>query len=149
MAERHRLMRRFLKGLRIESNRATSLIFNKAILRENQLQASAGKPGIKFRYKIRQHDARVDLTIDRPKGSENAALLQELREHQRRIQTSFREPTLKFEEKRGRRVRFVYVDLPGGGWQDTGQWESTQRRMLSAMKRFERALRPHINRLSE
>lgn len=113
------------------------------------IATGAGKAGLAFSYYITRHTANVELYIDRGQGldNENERRFDELFAHKDEIESMFGGPLdwQRLDGKRGCRIR----ERPTpGGLSDEDQWPEIQDAMIDAMIRLERALRPHIDRLS-
>ena len=79
---------------------------------------------------------------------ENDAIFDALRESQEAIETAFDE-SLEWERLETRRACKIVKRFSLGGWRDPeAQWPVVQDAMIDAMVRLERALKPHIVRLS-
>jgi hypothetical protein len=80
LAERDTLQRRFWTGLLERAAKRTTLHANISPSRYNWIGTSAGISGLGFIYTVRQHDAGVELYIDRGKeaGAENELIFDQL-----------------------------------------------------------------------
>ena len=69
--------------------------------------------------------------------------------HARRavIESTFGEP-LRWQRKSKQKTSSIGYVLPGGGLRDRDRWPEIQDRMIAAMVRLEKALKPEIERLS-
>ena len=110
------------------------------------LDAGAGKSGLSFIYLLRNHDAQVDLYIDRGEREANKRIFDQFSADRGRIDAAFGEPLRwqRLDKKQCCRIQHV---IPGGGLRDRERWPEIQERMIDAMVRLEGALRPHIEQL--
>jgi hypothetical protein len=69
LAERYTLRRRFWTELLNRAAKRTALHANISPSRYNWISTSSGISGLGFNYTVRQHDAGVELYIDRGKGT--------------------------------------------------------------------------------
>jgi hypothetical protein len=107
---------------------------------------ASGKPGLSFQTNIAQHDANVQLVIDRGKDSEveNQNLLDRLKQQKGEIERAFGMP-LEWYEPEGVRVRRILHDVKAGGYKDDeAKWPQIQDAIIDAMVRLEAVIRPHI-----
>lgn len=107
----------------------------------------AGTGGLGFNYVIFQHQARVELYIDKGKDEVNKDIFDRLAAAKEEIEQSFGEP-LEWERIDGRRACRIKKDLPLGGYRDDEQaWPKIHEAMVGAMIRLHKALSPHIQYL--
>lgn len=109
----------------------------------------AGKAGLGFNYVVWEDQTAAELYIDRDKesGAENKAIFDQFHAKRAEIEKIFG-GTLEWERldaKRACRIRFT---LPKGGWRNRDQWDVIIPATVDTMIRLERALRPHIQKLS-
>jgi hypothetical protein len=115
--------------------------------REGWIATSAGLSGLSYNYVIHKGDARVELYIDKYDTDEqNARLLDTLMVNKDKIEADFGE-TLEWQKLPGRRACRVVKVLENGGLTDEEHWESIIDNMIDAMSRFEKALKPYIEKL--
>ena len=109
---------------------------------------SAGRRGLGFNYAVRQHEASVELYIDRGKDTdeENKTIFDTLVASKDDIEATFGEPLewQRLESKRACRIR---KEIELGGYRDEARWPANQDAMIDAMIRLEKALKPHIAKL--
>jgi len=91
-------------------------------------------------------DAQVELYIDRGDADENKRIFDALYAQKEAIEQTFGDHLgwQRLDDRRASRIRYVIAD---GGLQDQEHWPSIQERMVEAMARLERALKPHIKQL--
>jgi Domain of unknown function (DUF4268) len=147
-AERYNVRRRFWAELLESAKRHTRLHANISPSRYSWVSTSAGMSGLEFNYTVRQHDAGVELYIDRGKeaGTENERIFDLLAASREAIEEVFGEPLdwQRLDDSRACRIKRV-VEL--GGYRDEPEWPEIHEAMIDAMIRLERALKPHINKL--
>jgi hypothetical protein len=145
LKERHEIRRRFWTALLAESNRRTKLFAGRSPGMDSWMSAGAGRTGLSLSYVCRQHDAAVELYIDRGTDSEddNLATLRMLQTHKDEIETDFGAP-LEWQELEGKRACRVKGKAAAEGYRDESAWPQVVDAMVGAMIRLEAALRPHI-----
>jgi Domain of unknown function (DUF4268) len=108
----------------------------------------AGKGGLSFNYTITQHDSGVELYIDRGRDSEdNRRIFDSLAAHKDEIENIY-QGRLEWQPLEGKRACRIRQRFELGGYQDKERWPEIQDKMIDAMVRLERALKPHIARLT-
>lgn len=140
--------RQFWSQLLNEAKKRTPLHANISPGINHWVSASAGKRGLSFNYLILKHDASVELYIDRGKnsGSENKAIFDQLARAKKPIQTAFGGP-LDWQRLNQKRACRIKKALPSDGLADDAKWPDIQRSLIDTMIRFEKALKPHIQKL--
>ncbi len=148
IAERYGLRRRFWTELLERAAKKTKLHANVSPGAYYYLQAGSGKQGITFNYIVRQHDAHVELYIDRGKDSEeqNKQILETLMASREEIEDKFGGP-LEWDSVEGRRSCRIAGPDVSGGYRDEEKWPETQEATIDAMVRLHEALGPHISKL--
>ena len=149
-AERYTLRHRFWSELLERAAKRTRLHATIAPRRYHWLGARAGVSGLGFNYTVRQHDAGVELYIDRGKdaGTQNEYIFDELAASKEVIEGSFGEPLdwQRLEDSRACRIKKL---ITLGGYRDEpSKWPEIQEAMVDCMVRLERSFRPHINELN-
>lgn len=148
IAERHVERKRFWTALLEVAKTKTKLHSNISPGIYNWIGTSAGIQGLNWNYAVRQHDAQLELYIDRDKdtGEGNKAILDKLQTHSTEIEKSFGAPLLweSLDEKRACRVRYV-VDV--AGWQDEQKWPEADAALVDAMVKMESSIRPYMKDL--
>ena len=112
---------------------------------------SAGVRGLGFNYAVTQDHSSAELYIDRGKDreAENEAIFDKLYTHRAEIEEAFG-GTLSWERLDGRRACRIRAPLEAGGYRSPqGEWEAVQLRLISAMNRLSKALKPHIATLGQ
>jgi hypothetical protein len=113
------------------------------------LGTSSGVRGLNLNYTVTQDACVVELYIDRGKDSEgeNKNILDQLLAHKDEIESAFGGP-LRWERLEGKRAcRISYLQTGGGYRSAEESWPSLQDRIIHAMDRLEKALRPFISKL--
>jgi hypothetical protein len=136
--------------LDVSNKRGAKLFANISPGKDNWISTTAGKSGISYMYSCYQKESSVFLAIDRGKDrdEENVEILHKLIEHKDEIQTAFGDE-LVWDEKDERRVQYVYTTFEGVGWleEHEPQWPDLHSKMIDAMERLEKAMKPHIKKL--
>ena len=101
-----------------------------------------------FNYTVRQHDAGVELYIDRRKeaSAENERIFDQLLAARESIEEVFGEP-LDWQRLEGKRALRIKKQIDLGGYRDEAIWPAAYEAMIDAMTRLEKALKPHIRKL--
>lgn len=147
LAERHHIRQEFWRQLLEKARPRTKLHANISPSNENWIQTNSGTRGLIYRYVIRQHDALVDLYIDRgTNAEENEAILDALAANREQIEQTIGTP-LGWQRLEGKRACRIERQISIGGYRDEEPWPELQDAMIEAMIRLEAALRPHINQL--
>jgi len=148
IAERHVARKKFWTALLALARSRTKLHSGISPGIYNWIGTSTGVQGMNLNYAVRQHDAQVELYIDRDKetGEGNRKILDTLQSKKDSIEKEFGSPLLweTLDEKRACRIRYI-VDI--GGWQDDDKWPQAHEALVDAMIRLEKALRPHLRNL--
>jgi hypothetical protein len=146
LAERHILRLEFWKQLLDRAGQKTSLHAQISPSKENWISTGAGKSGLGYNYVVRMSDGQVELYIDRGDADENKSIFDALQARREEIEQVFGEPLewQRLNERRASRIRYV---IPNGGLRDDDRWPEIQERLIDAMVRLERALKPEIRRL--
>ena len=148
IAERHIQRKKFWTALLALARDQTKLHSSISPGIYNWVGTSAGVQGLAFNYAVRQHDAQVELYIDRDKetGEGNRTILDKLQANKDSIEKEFGNPLLweTLDEKRACRIRYI---ANVGGWQDEEKWPQAHETLVNAMIRLEKALRPHLKNL--
>ncbi len=150
LAEVEQLQERFWRELLDLANTKTKLHSN--IQRPghwNWIVAGAGVSGFSFVYFVqRSKRAGVQFLIDRGKGKdrETKEAYHRLESHKAGIDATFGEP-LTWDYSETRRCQYVVHWIEGAGLKDVERWLQLQRKMVDAMVRLERAIRPYLDEL--
>lgn len=150
IAEREILRYDFWKKLLQISATKTKLHSNITPTKHHWIGTGAGKAGLSFNYIVRQHDAAVELYIDRGKelDSENLEIFDKFYSEKENIEQDMVSP-LSWERLDGKRACRIKKQINIGGYRnDEADWEKIQIQMIEAMIKLEKALKPFINKLS-
>lgn len=145
IAERYVLRQRFWKGLLDLARQKSKLHASVSPSQYSWIGAGSGKSGISFNYSTRQHDAKVELYIDRGKDSEqeNKLIFDFLAKHKEEIESAFVE-SLNWERLNNRRASRISYLIDAGGYRDEERWDEIYELMVDAMVRLEKSLKPFI-----
>jgi hypothetical protein len=117
---------------------------------DSWIGATSGTRGLSYVFWLNQRNSRLELRIDRGKGSdeENLKILNQLRGYKDDIESTFGGP-LQWEELEGYRVCGIRVELPEGGYtNDVEEWNSIAENMASTMSKLIAATQPYIRKLN-
>ncbi len=147
--DRYVLRRRFWTELLQRAAKTTDLHRGITPGKENWLGTGAGRGGLSLCYVVREHDAQVELYIDRGKGSEawNTNVFNEIRRSRESVEEAFGE-ALEWQPLEGKRACRIRSVIGIGGYRDESKWPEVHEAMIDAMVRFEKALRPRIAELA-
>ena len=148
LADRYAVRHRFWTALLELARTRTRLHAAVSPSQQNWISAGAGMSGLSWAYVVRQHDARVELYIDRGKdqGAENKAIFDSLFRSRDQVEAEFGEP-LEWERLETKRACRIKKTIEVGGYRDEEKWPQIHEAMIDAMVRLEKALAPHIAKL--
>ena len=138
-----------MDGLVGSGEKETKLHANISPTAYNWVGTSVGVKGLAYNYTIRQHDARVELYIDRGKGFNdwNRDTFERLQKSRESIEKAFG-GTLDWQELEGKQACRITKEIARGGYRDDeSEWPDIYREMIMNMINFEKAFRPHIKKL--
>lgn len=144
LAERHVIRKRFWTQLLDTARSTTRLHSGVSPGVDNWIGTGAGTSGLAYNYVVTQHAARVELYIDRGDELENDQLYSRLLEERERIEAGFGEP-LDWQSLPGRRACKINFDVAEVGYKDEDEWPELHAKMVDAMIRLERSLKPAIS----
>jgi hypothetical protein len=103
--------------------------------------------GLNYNYTLHQHDAGVELYIDRGKesGTENERIFDALFSSRDAIEETFGE-SLEWQRLESSRACRIKKTIGLGGYRDEEEWSEIHEVMVDTMIRLERALGAHIQR---
>ena len=113
------------------------------------IAAGSGRSGMSLNYVVRKHGSSVELYIYRgpESGEENRAVFDQLYQAKEEIERTFGEP-LEWNRPEGKIFCRIRKMLATAGYaDDETTWPSTADKMIDAMIRLEKSLRPHLERL--
>ncbi|MDH7913473.1 DUF4268 domain-containing protein [Winogradskyella sp. SYSU M77433] len=111
--------------------------------------ASSGVRGLSYVFWVNQHNVRIELRIDRGKGSEdeNLTILKTLKELKQDIEESFGD-SLNWDELEGYRVCSIRKEYSSGGYRDEEEkWDLIIDQAVNAMSSLINATKKHIKAL--
>lgn len=149
MAERYNIREKFWSQLLAYSKTQTKLHSTISPTVHNWIGTGAGVSGLAYNYLITQHEAYVELYIDKGKDMDdlNLQIFKQLMEHREEIEKKFGEP-LDWQELENRRACRIRKTISGGYRDPESEWPDIQKRMVDAMIRLERAFSPYIKKLN-
>ncbi len=149
MAERYNIRERFWSQLLAYSKTQTKLHATISPTRHNWIGTGAGVSGLAYNYSITQHEANIELYIDKGKemDEQNLQIFRQLLEHREEIEKKFGEP-LEWQELENKRACRIRKTIQGGYRDPESEWPEIQKRMVDTMVRLEKALSPHIKKLN-
>ncbi len=144
-AERHHYRKRFWTYLLDRAKSKTKLHANISPNIYSWVGTSAGIGGVGYNYVIGQHDAKVELYIDKDKedGKENKELFDRLQKNKDKIEASFGSNLSweRLDNKRASRIAKHFNDI---GYKDENKWEELADAMIDNMIKLEKALSPFL-----
>jgi hypothetical protein len=149
MAESDGIRYRFWTGLLDYAKTKTKLHAGTSPSEGSWIRAGIGVSGLGYVYAFRNHAAAVELYIDRGKEAqqENKAIFDQLWSAKDEIERTFG-AALEWQRLEDRRACRIYGQITVGGWRDDpAKWPGVYAAMVDAMIRFEKALRPHVEKL--
>lgn len=147
LAERHLVMKDFWTQLLNITKSKTKLFDRISPGTDNWIGASAGKSGIAFNFVIRNHDAQVELYIDRGKTEENKRIFDALFLKKAEIEERFGSSLewQRLDHRQSCRIRYL---IEGIGLEDRDNWPRLQTLLIEAMVRLHKALQPLIHEIN-
>ncbi len=114
---------------------------------DSWLNAGAGRTGLAYAVRTRQHDSAVEFSIERPLPDENTKAFEWLHNRRAEIEAAFG-GSLEWRQRSGRRGScWVGQTIVIGGYRDPERWPDVHAAMVQSMIRLEHAIRPHIDEL--
>jgi len=148
MKERHILRHKFWSQLLEKAKQKTKLHSNRSPGKDSWISAGAGKSGLGFNYAVRQHDAQIELYInrDRETGEGNKEIFNQLYEKKEQIERDFG-ASLEWEKLEQKKACRIRKRIEGGGYKDEDKWDDIHEQMINTMIKFEKAVKSHIKNL--
>lgn len=149
IAERHSIRHRFWSQLLERAQARTRLFSTISPGNHGWISTGSGMRGLPYNYVIWEHEAGVELYIDRGKerDAENKAIFDALQGSRTDIEKEFG-GELEWERLDNRRASRIRRSLTSGGWKDDeSRWPEIQDAMIDAMIRLEKALAPRIEKV--
>lgn len=149
-SERHRLRFKFWNEV-LEKCRENNIVTFNSIspTKDSWIGASSGIRGLSYVFWVNQHSYRIELRIDRGKGSEeeNLKILSLIKEHKDKIELDFGEG-LDWNELEGYRVCSVRKDYQDGGYKDNDEmWDNAVDSIVIKMGKLVRATSKRLKTL--
>lgn len=147
-AERHYLRKEFWTHLLSKAKAKTKLHSNISPGMYSWVGTGSGINGVSYNYGIGQHDAKIELYIDKDKdeGKENKIIFDQLHSHQKEIESSFKSE-LNWERLDGKRASRISRLFEIGGYRDKEKWDEICDQMIENMINLEKALSPYIEKI--
>ncbi len=127
LAERYVIRQRFWESLLERSKGRTKLFSNISPSQAGYIGTATGVRGVNFTYSARQHDAQVEVYIDREAESEteNKAIFDRPFRSRKSIEKTFGHALewQRLDDRRACRVRIVFAN---GGYRDDERWPEVQ-----------------------
>ncbi|MFO0666766.1 MAG: DUF4268 domain-containing protein [Polyangiaceae bacterium] len=146
IAERHQLRKRFWTQLLDKAKAHTSL--HSAISPGDAHWLGASVGGLAFNYVVWQHEAAVEVYIDRGKDSGDASkrVFDALEREKESIESVFGEPLMweRLDDRRASRIRKV---VKVAGIREEERWGELQDELVDAMVLLEKAFAPHLGKV--
>ena len=149
LAERYSIREKFWAQLLEKAKEKTKLHATISPGQYGWIGTGAGRRGLAYNYVVRQHDANVELYIDRGEDSEdeNKQIFDSLAQSKDNIESVFGS-SLEWQRLEGKRACRIKKQIERGGYRDDpSTWPSTHEVMIDAMIQLEKAFRPHISKL--
>lgn len=147
---RNELYRRFWEGL-LERSRGRTSLFSAVSARSDSLlpTAARSRAGLSFQYISRKKGPTVALLLEAKPAEVNNEILRELMVHRDAIESDFGSE-LQWLDKPGKNACAIEHLLEARHFKEypEDEWPELQDRMIEAMIRLEKALRPYLDQLS-
>ncbi len=144
---REALRHAFWSALLERSTGRTHLFENVSPSKESWIAAGSGISGALFIYVVRQHTASVRFVLEAEK-SLNEGRLAWLKERRETIEQAYG-GKLEWNPCQDLKKSYLAEELEGGYRDDSDKWPAVQDRMIGAMIRLEKAVRPYVDQLRE
>jgi hypothetical protein len=139
--ERHDVRYRFWEQLLAAARQRSHIHANRSPGTGTWISGGVGRSGFSISYGLRQHDNSVYLWINNDPEAYQALLAQ-----REAIEGEFG-GVLEWNEQDGQQGRSISFTQEGGYRSDIEEWPEIQSRMVDAMVRLDRALRPRVQAL--
>lgn len=119
-----------------------------SVSRDSWVGATSGVRGMQYVAWVNQYSTRIELRIDRGKGSEqeNLKILNELKQHKEEIEQIFGEE-LQWADLEGYRVCSIRKDYEDGGYKsEPGVINVITEKVVNSMILLEKATKPFISK---
>ncbi len=146
-AERDEVLLRFWQGVIGTARKYKSRHANLKPSPASWISASSGVRGLGFNYVVVQNYAVVELYLDRKDETENKSIFDRLSAHRDQVNSRFGED-LQWERLDGKQAcRIKHILKLGGYRSPESSWPEIHEAMVTAMAKFEAALKPEIDAL--
>jgi len=146
LVERHVKRLDFWEKLLMKSASKTSLFANITPKKDNWIETSAGKAGLRYNYVILMDSARVELYIDTGYEEQNKKIFDDFYLDKDTIESEFGEP-LDWQRLELKRACRIAAWITKRGLKDEGMWNTLQNEMIDKMIRLENVLSKRIKDL--
>jgi hypothetical protein len=150
IAERYPLRHRWWSQLLEYAKTKTKLHAKISPSEHGWVATGAGSSGLGYNYVVTKNESVVELYIDKGKDSyeENKAIFNRLYKSKENIEEVFGGP-LEWQSLEGKRACRIKKRLQGGYRDPEEKWSDIHQNMVDTMIRFEKALKPHIQKLKK
>ncbi|MBU6165238.1 MAG: DUF4268 domain-containing protein [Alphaproteobacteria bacterium] len=139
--ERHDLRYRFWEGLLARAKPRHGVHANRSASRTTTIDGSIGRAGFSIGYKLREDKNSVFVWVH-----DNKASFDELFAQKEAVEAEFGAP-LSWQEREDVMGRAIHFWQDGGYRSEPSEWPAIQDRMIDAMIRLDRTLRPRVQAL--
>jgi len=144
---RQALRQAFWQGLLERSPGKTELFSNVSASQDSWIATGSGIRGVHYAYVIRQHASAVQLVLEGQRSA-NKARFDWLRERREELEGA-NGGALDWHRCDNLIKSYLAQEFEGGYRDDPEQWPAIQDRMIDAMARLEKAVRPHMPQLRQ
>jgi hypothetical protein len=147
-AERQKIYHDFWKKFLNKANTKSDLYSTVSPSINSWIATGAGKSGLRFKCSINQHDAEIQLSIDKGKDLQdiNIKYFNKLKANKGKIEKEFGQK-LRWDELPNNRKCKISKKINIGGYKDTEKWDTVQEEMIKKINQLEKSLRSHIDNL--
>ncbi|MFZ4761374.1 MAG: DUF4268 domain-containing protein [Alphaproteobacteria bacterium] len=146
-AERYDLRFKFWTELLVYAGSLTDLHANRKPGIYSWVGGGIGKSGLGLNYATRGTDSQIDLYIDFKDNSKNLSAFRQLKQNKEQIEQVFGD-LLTWEELENSRACRISYGVNGGYRTPQTEWPEIHKKLVDAMIRFEKAIRPYIESLN-
>jgi hypothetical protein len=148
LAERHQLRLQFWTALLAQARTKTTLHANRKPGIYNWIGGSLGRAGLSLTYATREDDSTVEVYIDFGESSDekNLQVFEALKSHRGQIEEVFGEP-LEWQDLPDKRACRIRKIVAGGYRSPQEQWPEIHDKLIDAMIRLDKAVRPFVQQL--
>ena len=149
MADRDVIRQKYWATLLERSKKKTRLFSSNLPAQGKFISTKSGVAALAWAYMVEKHQTGVVLYIDGGPDSDekNQSILHQLMQEQSAVDDEF-DCAVVWDPMDGSRACRITMTLDLGGYEDEEQWPEIQDATIDAMIRFEKALKPHIRKLS-